>query len=287
MAAEQRAVGALRWLWHGIDCAQDPEGPRVAILQHANSWLPSRLRRDSCCRVLVVPIVRTTGGAEGGTPSPRAAKHVGRDVHVESRRGPLLPPSLMSGYYSHTCNVDSCSQSRAAVQGRKSLTRIYQPRYFFVVILPTSKVLAETFVAEYDIDLQKMSRGRCGLCMPFCSVAPCKVKGFTRFDDTEQIVLCAQKMSRVPGPYIAGALIPAILIVILFYFDHTVSAQMAQLEEFGLQKPPAYHYDLFLLGWMTLLCGLIGIPPVNGVLPQVGISLALLSAPAPCRVKVL
>lgn len=76
-------------------------------------------------------------------------------------------------------------------------------------------------------------------------------------------------MRGVSGPYIAGALIPAILIVILFYFDHTVSAQMAQLDDFNLVKPPAYHYDLFLLGWMTLACGLIGVPPVNGVLPQV------------------
>lgn len=75
-------------------------------------------------------------------------------------------------------------------------------------------------------------------------------------------------MGEVPGSYVAGALIPALLIAILFYFDHTVSAQMAQLDEFNLRKPPAYHYDLFLLGWMTLLCGLIGLPPVNGVLPQ-------------------
>ena len=77
-----------------------------------------------------------------------------------------------------------------------------------------------------------------------------------------------QEMGKVPGSYVAGALVPALLIAILFYFDHTVSAQMAQLEEFNLQKPPAYHYDLFLLGWMTLLCGLLGLPPVNGVLPQ-------------------
>ena len=78
-----------------------------------------------------------------------------------------------------------------------------------------------------------------------------------------------QEMGQVPGTYIAAALIPALLIAVLFYFDHTVSAQMAQLDEFGLRRPPAYHLDLFLLGGMTLLCGLIGLPPVNGVLPQV------------------
>jgi len=77
-------------------------------------------------------------------------------------------------------------------------------------------------------------------------------------------------MGQVPGTYVAAALVPALLIAILFYFDHTVSAQMSQLDEFGLRRPPAYHCDLFLLGLMTLLCGLIGLPPVNGVLPQVG-----------------
>ena len=84
-----------------------------------------------------------------------------------------------------------------------------------------------------------------------------------------RVALVMQRMGEVPGTYIAGALIPALIIAILFYFDHTVSAQMAQLAEFNLRKPPAYHYDLFLLGWMTLLCGLLGLPPVNGVLPQV------------------
>ncbi|KAK2421179.1 Boron transporter 4 [Trifolium repens] len=43
---------------------------------------------------------------------------------------------------------------------------------------------------------------------------------------------------------------------------------MAQQKEFNLKKPSAYHYDILLLGFMTLLCGLIGLPPSNGVLPQ-------------------
>ncbi|KAJ1388457.1 P-loop containing nucleoside triphosphate hydrolase [Sesbania bispinosa] len=43
---------------------------------------------------------------------------------------------------------------------------------------------------------------------------------------------------------------------------------MAQQKEFNLRKPSAYHYDILLLGFMTLLCVLIGLPPSNGVLPQ-------------------
>jgi hypothetical protein len=78
-----------------------------------------------------------------------------------------------------------------------------------------------------------------------------------------------QDLGRVPGPYIAAALLPALVITLLFFFDHSVSAQMAQQPEFRLEKPSAYQYDFFLLGIMTLVCGLIGVPPVNGVLPQV------------------
>ena len=57
---------------------------------------------------------------------------------------------------------------------------------------------------------------------------------------------------------------------VLFYFDHSVSSQLAQTANFNLRKPSAYSYDFYLLGSMTLACGLLGIPPVNGVLPQVG-----------------
>ncbi len=35
-----------------------------------------------------------------------------------------------------------------------------------------------------------------------------------------------------------------------------------------LRKPPAYAYDMLLLAALTLLMGLLGLPPVNGVLPQ-------------------
>lgn len=75
-------------------------------------------------------------------------------------------------------------------------------------------------------------------------------------------------MTQVPLLYIIGAFIPATMIAVLYYFDHSVASQLAQQKEFNLRKPPSFHYDLLLLGFLTLLCGLIGIPPSNGVIPQ-------------------
>ncbi|MEW5319506.1 MAG: hypothetical protein WDW38_010651 [Sanguina aurantia] len=62
------------------------------------------------------------------------------------------------------------------------------------------------------------------------------------------------RMADVPPAYIAGALVPALIITILFYFDHNVSALMAQPKSYRLAKPPAYHYDLLLLSLVTLAC---------------------------------
>ncbi|KAL3500390.1 hypothetical protein ACH5RR_039483 [Cinchona calisaya] len=75
-------------------------------------------------------------------------------------------------------------------------------------------------------------------------------------------------MARVPVGYIFAAFLPAVMIAGLYFFDHSVASQMAQQKEFNLKNPSAYHYDILLLGFMTLLCGLLGLPPSNGVLPQ-------------------
>ncbi|KAK9141626.1 hypothetical protein Syun_011026 [Stephania yunnanensis] len=75
-------------------------------------------------------------------------------------------------------------------------------------------------------------------------------------------------MGRVPPVYIFVAIIPALMIAGLYFFDHSVASQLAQQKEFNIKKPSAYHYDIFVLGFMVLLSGLLGIPPANGVLPQ-------------------
>ncbi|CAL0327220.1 unnamed protein product [Lupinus luteus] len=75
-------------------------------------------------------------------------------------------------------------------------------------------------------------------------------------------------MGKVPVIYILAAILPALMIAGLYFFDHSVASKMAQQKEFNLQKPSAYHYDMLLLGIMTLICGVLGLPPSNGVLPQ-------------------
>ncbi|KAL7161666.1 hypothetical protein ACSBR2_042190 [Camellia fascicularis] len=77
-----------------------------------------------------------------------------------------------------------------------------------------------------------------------------------------------KQMLSVPPLYIVGAFVPATMIAVLYYFDHSVASQLAQQKEFNLKKPASYHYDLLLLGFLVILCGLIGIPPANGVIPQ-------------------
>ncbi|CAO2648659.1 Nn.00g079260.m01.CDS01 [Neocucurbitaria sp. VM-36] len=60
----------------------------------------------------------------------------------------------------------------------------------------------------------------------------------------------------------------AILLTILFWFDHNVSSLIAQGTEFPLKKPAGFHWDIFLLGLTTGISGLLGIPFPNGLIPQ-------------------
>ncbi|KAL4979227.1 HCO3 transporter family-domain-containing protein [Aspergillus desertorum] len=60
----------------------------------------------------------------------------------------------------------------------------------------------------------------------------------------------------------------ALLLTILFYFDHNVSSLIAQGTEFPLRKPAGFHWDLWLLGLTTFIAGILGIPFPNGLIPQ-------------------
>jgi len=55
---------------------------------------------------------------------------------------------------------------------------------------------------------------------------------------------------------------------VLFFFDHNVSSILAQDAKFNLVKPPSFDYDFAVLGALLVLCGIIGVPPGNGLIPQ-------------------
>ncbi|CAA7261455.1 unnamed protein product [Cyclocybe aegerita] len=76
------------------------------------------------------------------------------------------------------------------------------------------------------------------------------------------------KFWELEGKWVGIALPFGIVLWILFFFDHNVSALMAQGSEFPLRKPPGFHYDFFLLGVTTFIAGLLGLPAPNGLIPQ-------------------
>lgn len=72
----------------------------------------------------------------------------------------------------------------------------------------------------------------------------------------------------LPVAWIFGAMIPGIIITMLFFFDHEVSSIICTIDRYGTKKPGGFAWDIVLLGTTTAVCGILGIPPANGLLPQ-------------------
>ncbi len=73
---------------------------------------------------------------------------------------------------------------------------------------------------------------------------------------------------QLPIEWIFISIIPGAIITVLFYFDHEISSIICTSKRYGVQKPGGYAWDIALLGLTTALCGIMGIPPANGLLPQ-------------------
>jgi hypothetical protein len=73
---------------------------------------------------------------------------------------------------------------------------------------------------------------------------------------------------KLPIEWIFLSIIPGIIISILIYFDHEISSIICTLDRYGTKKPGGFAWDIVLLGTTTILCGILGIPPANGLLPQ-------------------
>lgn len=72
----------------------------------------------------------------------------------------------------------------------------------------------------------------------------------------------------------------AVLLTLLFLFDHNVSSLIAQDSKYKLKKPASFHWDFFLLGITTGLAGILGIPAPNGLIPQAPLHTESLCIPA-------
>lgn len=72
----------------------------------------------------------------------------------------------------------------------------------------------------------------------------------------------------IPVGYVFLAIPFAILLTLLFYFDHNISSIMAQSPRYHFRKPSSFHWDFLVLGFTTLVAGFLGIPAPNGLIPQ-------------------
>lgn len=73
---------------------------------------------------------------------------------------------------------------------------------------------------------------------------------------------------KIPVAWVFAALIPGFIITVLFFFDHEISSIICTIDRYGTKKPGGFAWDVVLLGLTTALCGILGIPPANGLLPQ-------------------
>jgi len=72
----------------------------------------------------------------------------------------------------------------------------------------------------------------------------------------------------LPVAWIFASMVPAAIVTALFFFDHEISSIICTVDRYGIRKPGGYAWDIVLLGITTAMCGILGIPPANGLLPQ-------------------
>ncbi|KAL1892901.1 hypothetical protein Sste5346_006794 [Sporothrix stenoceras] len=72
----------------------------------------------------------------------------------------------------------------------------------------------------------------------------------------------------LPARWTLAAVLPGAIITVLFFFDHEISSIICTLKRYGVRKPGGFAWDIVLLGTTTAVCGVLGIPPANGLLPQ-------------------
>jgi mannitol/fructose-specific phosphotransferase system IIA component (Ntr-type) len=57
-----------------------------------------------------------------------------------------------------------------------------------------------------------------------------------------------------------AALLPAMLVVVLLYLDQNITARLVNSRNHKLQKGPAYHLDMLVVGLLIAVCSVFGLP---------------------------
>lgn len=104
-------------------------------------------------------------------------------------------------------------------------------------------------------ELASLQKAKLAVSSSFAPSLPGRTKFFVEF-------------WHLPVPWVFAAIIPGAIITVLFFFDHEISSIICTLPRYGTKKPTGYAWDIVLLGCTTLICGILGIPPANGLLPQ-------------------
>jgi hypothetical protein len=83
----------------------------------------------------------------------------------------------------------------------------------------------------------------------------------TIFDNMSQMDL-----SKSDGGSVMLGFVMGIIITLLLWFDHNISALISHRKQ--MKRGLSFNWDFFLLGLAIGICGILGIPPNYGLLPQ-------------------
>jgi hypothetical protein len=108
---------------------------------------------------------------------------------------------------------------------------------------------------------------------PTIALAATTLAAVTWFHDVETTTLPAPdeirptiERSWLVNPFVAPGWVwlasigPAILAAVLVYLDQNITARLINSRDHKLQKGPAYHYDLAVMGVLIGVCSLFGLP---------------------------
>eukprot|EP00658_Telonema_sp_P-2_P072219 TRINITY_DN61392_c0_g1_i1.p1 TRINITY_DN61392_c0_g1~~TRINITY_DN61392_c0_g1_i1.p1 ORF type:complete len:450 (+),score=98.78 TRINITY_DN61392_c0_g1_i1:111-1460(+) len=67
---------------------------------------------------------------------------------------------------------------------------------------------------------------------------------------------------------VGQSILYGLLLALLFFVEQNITSVMLAKPENKLQKGPAFHWDMFCVGLMVVLCGLFGLPVAHASLPH-------------------